>query len=168
MKNHTNIIFISSLVVATLASSFFFWLLSGIATNMDEARNIKLELEEARKKNNYARVLSSLLDNTKGEQKRLDTLFVDGEEVVNLLQEIERLGTYAGVAVGVASIRDDGNQILVTTSYSGSYARLRHFVALAENIPYAVFINSVRFTKQKKATQWGGSLEFVILKADNQ
>ena len=164
MIGRTNTIFATSLVVTTMSVLMFVWILFEINSNANDIKRTVAELAEIDKKNNHARAMGNLLDNTKTEREKLDKLFVDEEDIVNLLQEIERLGSYAGTGVSITSIQDTKDKMLITTSFSGSYAQLRYFVDFAENIPYAVFINSLRFTKQKRGDLWQASLELVVLK----
>lgn len=167
MKTNTYTILVLSLICAIAASSVFYWLMVQVRTNTLDAYNMQQQASTASADVNHMHVLTNIVEKYQDEQESFKKLFVSSDEIVSFLQELEQLGRSAGVVTEVGSIHDKGNSVLISVSTDGSFAQVRSFLELMENIQYAAFIESVYFTKHKQDGVWGCQIKLSVLKYES-
>ena len=129
------------------------------------------ELEIEAKKDRVLSLMKETLEDTTLERARLDSYFIENEDIVTLLEDIEILGKIAGVDLSFESVVVDTdmegalNLQIVT---NGSFKDIYYVLTLLEVLPVKVSFGNISITKaleknKEKRGQWDGSFRITIL-----
>ncbi len=166
MSKYSNIVFIASLFGVALACATFYMLIHSTYANLQRASDATLLSQRTSGMSSHMRILNTQLASSENERKELEFLLVNNGEIVPLLQEIEKLGRSAKLLATVGSISSSEERISVTVKVSGNFYNTKHFLSLLENMPKAVFVESVRVVKERKGTVWDMEVVLVALKTE--
>ena len=118
----------------------------------------------------YYRGLKRTLADTEETRGVLDTYLVHQDTFVPFVEEMESLGTHAGVALTVenAAPSSDNRTLTLTMSVGGSFEDIAYFLSLLEAFPAKVSFREARILKntpdksgRAPKTPWGGS--FIVI-----
>jgi len=116
-----------------------------------------------------------LINDTREQREKLNNYFVTEDEIVVFIEQIESLGSFAGVslelnAVDVVSDAGDDALSLKFTTY-GSWEGTYYLLALIETLPYNIYIERVRVLREdseNKGSQWRGDFNIRLNSFINQ
>ena len=129
------------------------------------------ELEIEAKKDRVLSLMKETLEDTTLERAKLDSYFIENEDIVTLLEEIEILGEVAGVDLSFESVVVDTDveaalnlQIVTIGSFKDTY----YILTLLEVLPVKISFGNISITKtleknKEKRGQWRGSFRVTIL-----
>ncbi len=152
MKNKsTNLILIISVILLVLFSFTFVYLLNIIKNknNHISAVSITLGRKMAEKQNITA--LEKKMTELVSIQKQISNYFVDTSNIDKFVEYLENVGSVNGSEVSVNSvdpIKNDKTKILVSLSINGSFSEVVKSIAIIENSPYGITINSLYLNKE--------------------
>jgi hypothetical protein len=115
-----------------------------------------------------------LILNTKEDIKNLNSYFVDSDNMVGFIKDIETLGKNAGVSLVLSSvdISDDGNGLLsLKFTTEGDWSGLMYLLSLVESMPVKMVVNNVSFAKQdikQGKKYWDGKFSITLLSFINK
>ncbi len=121
------------------------------------------------------RSIRNILTNTEAERSRLSTEHVvKADGVVSFIEEVERLGTVAGVDISVDTIEvaqadnADGvfEPLLVRFRTTGTWQQVFHVLTLVESLPLPISYSNIRLESSGggSASLWRGTFGVSVLK----
>lgn len=161
-------------------SAFAFFFLK-IRTQANRISDLTSEVGVDMNRDKNLRAAKAALSENKAEISLLDSYFVKSDGVVDFINGLEALGNKNGVTINIASVSVESDPKAKATLYemlrlkieiSGSWASVTNFIAILENIPYAVSISQVSLASIPSAandgvkgnTVWRGAIDFGVLK----
>ncbi len=109
---------------------------STIISTQDEKRMMETQLE-------------SLFNSTKEERAFISDLFINKEEIVPFIEEIEKIDDYSNVELNISSIDSDDLYFKAHIEAEGTWHDIMHTLILIENMPYSVSINNIKLEGEK-------------------
>ncbi len=122
-------------VVITLA--MMAWQKSQEVTNLSQQADILNQKQNS---------LNNLKSAASDSQKIINALFINDKTKAALIDQLEELGTQAGVEYTLNNAEDQVSLNYDVTA-KGNFADLYQFISLVENLPYQVTIKSVHLAK---------------------
>lgn len=168
MKKNKFIITIAVVVLANAAAigvwSYLFSALGQEDNNIYEIQ--KKSLINEKKAQKYKEI-SVFMDETFSKRETLDSVFLDKESIIKIIEELEANAEKAGVAIKLGNINIGENKTqkpLLSFSLNGDFNQIFHYLLLLENMPYSVEVKKTQLQKEGKiGTQSKWNAEFEIL-----
>ena len=165
MKNKKLIISIFLVVLVSsgiIGSWFYLCYAVGVKkSNVDEAnhriKTIEKQIEESRS-------LESFLKEIEEDKKRIKSIFLTEDVVVNFIRDLEVLARNSGVVMKLTAIDIDNVQKLggahFRLSVNGRFSEVYRYLTLLENIEYQVSIKAAHL--QESNDSWLGNFEIIL------
>lgn len=127
-------------VMSISAASLFFGSAYFIYSKKPPLSRLSAERSGIAEEEEYYRGLKKTISDTRGEQDALNSYFIDPDNFVPFVEEIEALGTHAGAALTVesAALADNGRNLALTLSAKGTFEQTLYFLSLLEAFPAKV------------------------------
>lgn len=159
--NHRHYILVTLALLSIVASSLTFYFLYkrtvAQAMRYDEINN-EINSEDGRKK--YEQELLKNYDRTKSDREKLLTYMVKEDEIVSLIESVERIGEYSKTELELSSIsKGNKNNIKSRVNVKGEWSSVIRSLILMENLPFVLSINNISLATS-------GNLESSISKGD--
>jgi hypothetical protein len=180
-KTKKTTIFMAILVVVIAVVYIVFFI--SIKNKNESVSLVINEVDIAIEKEVKLKSVKSLIEDIEDEREKLDIYFVDDEEVIDFIENIEDLAGDTGVGVEVMSvdISDDRNNtpqqnsiselLLLSLKVEGSWDDLFQFILLVEGLPFKIDISKVNIEaiyssgeKKESSGNWKGLLSLGVLK----
>ena|SRR3989344_4486610 len=141
------------LALCVLAASFFFGSAYFIYSKKPSLSRLSAELSGIYEEEAYYHNLKKTISDTRAEQGALDSYFVDPDNFVPFVEEIEALGKRAGVALTVesAALTDSNRNLALTLSAGGTFEQIFYFLSLLEAFPAKITFDRVWIAKSVTA-----------------
>jgi len=178
-RNHTNIIFALSVIMAIATICLFIFLFKVIRNKNEHASAVLVTLEEKIKEKENAVIFSERRLEIQDTQHTIDNYFVDQNKIDTFVGYLEDLNKDAGVEISVESIEippKTKNTISIKLSVDGNFQEVIKTIYLLENIPYQVNFTQVNLNKNiqqpiveegkdvlSKVPAWQAEVSFNIL-----
>lgn len=180
-KTKKTFIFITILVVviAVVYTMFF----TSIKTKNENISLVINDIDISIERETKLKSVKSLIEDIKDDREKLDTYFVDDDEVIDFIENIETLAENMGVGVEVLSvdISDDENNtpeqnriselLLLSLRVEGLWSDLFHFISIVEGLPFKIDVSKVNIDavyqdgeKIVSSGNWKGLLNLSVLK----
>lgn len=150
-KSWTNILIIISaiiLLISIFSLVYFLNIIKNKNINISAA-NIALDKKVSDQDNmNGLKNKIIELGNT---QKSISSHFVNTEAIDTFVEYLENTGTSNGIDLSVKSVdvpKNEKNKILVSINMTGSFSNVMKIMAILENSPYNIVINSTYLNKE--------------------
>ncbi|MEK7535533.1 MAG: hypothetical protein AAB590_00770 [Patescibacteria group bacterium] len=123
-----------------------------------------LALAEENEKEVYVTATSRDLRETENEQAELESLFVHVGGEAAFLEQVENLGSLAGVSLKVFTFEKRDKSLRVVLEGSGSFYANYYYLKLLETMPFYVTIDKSMFTKEStgEGSIWKGRHDFTL------
>lgn len=143
------LLLVAFLMLSIIAASLFFGSAYFIYSKKPSLSRLSSELSGISGEEAYYRGLKKTIADTRDEQGALDSYFVDPNNFVPFVEEIEALGKSAGVALTVESAaQTDSNRNLALTLYAGgTFEETLYFLSLLEAFPAKIIFDRAWIAK---------------------
>lgn len=149
-KNHTKLIFYTSIIVTLLAIGAFVVIFK-IIINKNEHTSIVLStLDDKMIKKQNSSALTSRLAEIETIEKTLKGYFVDTAQIDSFIDYLEKLGLGFGTVIKVENFEMssvDKSILNVEISSKGTFDNMMRVVKLVENAPYQIDVKKVSLVK---------------------
>ena len=143
MENNPRRLYSPTVSIATLlvlviaAVAIFFIATYFIYSKKPSLARLSTELSGISEEEAYYRGLKKTISDTRAEQEALNSFFIDPDNFVSFVEEIEALGTRAGVALTVesAALTDNDRNLALTLNTGGTFGETLYFLSLLEAYP---------------------------------
>jgi len=132
-------------------------------------QEVLARVEEALLVREEAQSLKHLMVDTQSARDQLDSYFVNSEDVVSFIEEMESLGSRAGVSLDLSSVSVDkeANSLFLQFNTRGSWGQTAYFLALLETFPRKIRTERISLNKANAAEEesglvWQGSFTIVL------
>lgn len=147
-----------------------------IQGKMIAVAEIKQEVNTIREENEQLANLTSVIRQIESDQAQLRSYFVEQNDIIIFLEELESLGDVTGAVVEVKTIEEIegdgtyGNQLDLNVTAQGSWEEVYHFLTLLENFPIKLVIDQSEMrtieavsTEENPEEIWLSVLNFRVL-----
>lgn len=174
MKNSLKI-FITLFIITVVIAGVFAYLLyilddaeimiSELGNNIRNEKAKESALESVRK----------VLNGSNSDSVNLNSYFVDKNNVVSFVKEIENLGKKAGIKLDIVSLNSfiikdsNGNasdRVFMKIEVVGYWDNVYSMISYIESLPYKLSLNRISFNvidSKKLPRQWDAEIEFSVL-----
>jgi len=153
--------FITTFVLIALLNGIalagWFYVLSVVKDNFDTINEIRSKIAVDDKKIEESSSLKKIMTEATGEKQKIDSIFLDKQSIIKLIEELESIANKTGISIDIGSIN--------MFSLKGKFSQLFHYLVLLENISYAISIDKIDFQKQEKsspASEWQANFEISL------
>lgn len=154
MKNKKIITtFILVIVLNGVALAGWFYLLSVVDGKFNAINEIRSKIIINDAKIQEGSLLKKSIAEVAGEKQKIDSIFLDKQSVIKLIEELESIANKTGASIDIGSIN--------MFSLKGKFSQIFHYLVLLENIPYAISIDKMNFQKQEK-NMWQANFEISL------
>lgn len=145
--------FAVTLALCAIAITLFFGALYFIYSKKPSLSRLSAERSGIADEEAYYRGLKKTLSDTNAKQSVLDSYFIDPDNFVPFVEEIEALGTRARVALTVesAALADSNRNLALTMNTSGTFEETLYFLSLLEAYPTKITFDRAWIAKSATA-----------------
>lgn len=136
-----------SVVVVALAYGYLYKTIDISTENIAKTR-ADIQSEESLK--SQSKSISSLFESTASNRAKVRASVVDSEKVVDLIVAVESLGSRSGSKVTIINITSQKNEVYMNVSATGSWSSVMRTLVMAESLPYASAMDSLRLDASDK------------------
>lgn len=76
----------------------------------------------------------------------IDTLYIDGNNVISFIEFIESLARSAGVSSEIEDLKIEEGELTMLVDVSGSWREVNTFVIMLENVPYHLVVDELNIS----------------------
>ncbi|MEX0919109.1 MAG: hypothetical protein WDZ85_04095 [Candidatus Paceibacterota bacterium] len=157
------IIFLVFLLVIAISLWFFLlYLVKNQARTIAEREN---RIEQLQDQETDLVALENLVESTAADRRLLAEYFYAEDDIINLIELIERVAAETGTTVDISNI-DPGDDLLITLRSTGSATAVRNFITRLETGPFISSFGKVTLQKNIEADEvvsWTANLILKIL-----
>lgn len=113
--------------------------------------------------------LERMLKDTETERKKLSEYFITKKNAVSFIEQMEKIGKSAHVALSVNSVSDEAKDtgvINLNFSVMGSFSNIFRFIELVDTVPYKVTIKKMDIQavndQKEENLKWSGSFTVML------
>jgi sRNA-binding regulator protein Hfq len=134
------------------------YFLSVIKNQADMITEIRSQIAVNEKKAESDRSLKNLMTEIAVEKQKIDSVFLDKQSIIKLIEELESIANKTGTSIDIGSVN--------SFSLKGNFSQLFHYLVLLENIPYTININKMSLQQQGKDI-WRANFEISLISFSN-
>jgi hypothetical protein len=146
----TNLILSLSIITAIVVATVFILFFKVIKNKNEHTSAVLTTLETKINKKANIKMLEKKIAELEATRARIDSYFVDSEQIDSFISYLENLGTTAGTVLEVKTVEispNKKNTILGKVSAQGTFASVMKTITLLESIPYQIEVTSVYLNK---------------------
>ncbi|MCR4330343.1 MAG: hypothetical protein NUV49_00420 [Patescibacteria group bacterium] len=172
LQKKTKWFFLTAIVLNILAVGLDVYAFSFLKEKSKEMAMIAGEIQAYEQSGEKLTSMRHLVDETRHEREKIDSLFVSGDDIVGFIGRIESLGRHAGVSLELKSVdvtKDDEGVLSLRFSTKGDWEGTLYFLALMESMPLRIETESVNLRNIKQVEQgkmttfWSGDFKISLL-----
>ena len=171
MKNFKNKFANNPIILAVamlfLVTGAFFFLHKHIQTINAKALDIQSQTSQSVSEKREARALLDFFNENQSSIQELDTHFVKGVEIVDILQYVERLATRVNAVAEVSAVdvTKDGQSLFIDMKIRGGFGNIYKFINLLEQADYILEITSldIQAVNSESGASWAGSIKVKVI-----
>lgn len=172
LQKKTKWFFLTAIVLNILAVGLDVYAFSFLKEKSKEVAMIAWEIQAYEQSGEKLTSMRHLVDDTRREREKIDSLFVGGDNIIGFIGRIESLGRHAGVSLELKSVdvtKDGEGALSLRFSTKGDWESTLYFLALMESMPLRIETENVnlRNIKQmdegKTTTFWSGDFSISLL-----
>ena len=160
-KQKTGLIFTGVVFLVLLLLGAYGYSFLEMKKTSENAALVSAELNQYLSKKGTINILKTAVKSTKEERKKIDTYFVEWDDMPDFAKEIESLGKISGTELVITGLGVKDNTLLLKISSNGSFKNTLQLVALIENLPFKLEITEAYIDLVKKNisdNEGGGTL----------
>lgn len=184
-KNKTNLILALSILLLLVLVSFFVYFLQVIKNKNKHISAVNITLQEKIIERDNRSVLQKRILELVSTYNKINEYFVDSSSIDKFVGYLENIGSDNGVDLSVKGVdipKGEKNKISINININGSFSNVTKVVALLENAPYDISINSLYLNKEiipvteitpapantkivppQVKSQWQANVTFIVL-----
>ena len=150
-KNKTNLILILSIILLLIIISIFVYFLHVIKNKNKHISAVNIALQEKITERDNRSVLQKRILELVSTYNKISSYFVDSSSIDKFVEYLENIGNDNGVDLSVKGVdipKGEKNKISININIDGSFTNVTKVVALLENAPYDISINSLYLNKE--------------------
>ncbi len=172
LQKKTKLFFLTAVVLNILVAGLNVYALSSVKEKSKEVAVLAGEIQAYEQSGKRLKSMRHLVDDTRNEREKIDSLFVSGDGIVGFIERIESLGRRANVSLELKSVdvAKDGEETLsLRFSTEGDWESTLYFLALMESMPLRIeaegvnLRNITRLEEGKTTTFWSGDFNISLL-----
>jgi Tfp pilus assembly protein PilO len=161
---------IVALAVTALLAVGYVWMFMAVRAELTQASLVAEEVQILAKKNAYTNTVRKVVRDTEALRSELDSYFVNEEDLVTFLNDLENLGDNAGAVVTVQSVQTGKRiskdasieELRLALKADGSLENVFHLLSLIEAFPKAISLDKVRLTRRQTEGSWQGTFDVTV------
>lgn len=173
--SHTAIYFLISLVAFAGLAGLYWTVYKSIDGQTVRTANVLKEVVKEKYRKDHEKNLAGTLKGVEADRSRIMSFFIRNDQAVGFIEKIESIGGAAGTNVTISSINADDlsekpegtiGKFGAHISTVGTWPSVMKSILLAEQLPYSVSINNLRFETASLEDAAGKALPEKGWKAD--
>ncbi len=161
-----------SLVALAISSATYMWLFIKVNDTIREVAIVSESAQLLSAQNAYTQTIRKIVRDTSSERDKINSYFVTDEGLVSFLENIEGLGTRAGVSLEVQSVSvgdsidKDGlvSQLRLSLESEGTIKEIYYILSLLEAYPKALSVRRVQMNQRSDTLAWVGTFDIEVIK----
>ena len=161
-----------SVVALGISSATYMWLFTKVNDTIREAAIISESAQLLSAQNAYTQTIRKIVRDTSDEREKINSYFVTDEGLVSFLEDIEGLGTRAGVNLEVQSVSvgntidKDGlvSPLRLSLESEGTITEIYYILSLLEAYPKALSVRRVQIYQRPDTLVWVGTFDIEVIK----
>jgi Tfp pilus assembly protein PilO len=176
----TKQILVFTVFLAFASVVFYILFFNNIKEKNNTISAIANDIDIAIQKETKLKSVKDIIKDTKQGREKIDTYFIKDDEIINFIEEIEKIGRDIGVDVEIISVsisdsklqQDNISELLnLSLEAQGQWGRVFHFLAFIENLPFKINILTMNLTaiykgggKKESSGIWKGFFSINAIK----
>lgn len=156
--NHRHLVLLILALVALSASIFtysFFY--NFVKSEAEESAQLSQQIAAIEEQRRHEQGVASVYQQSVSDLAALKSYVVTGEQVVDLIEEIEEIGTTTSTSLELTGITNSANAsqkegefsvFTATVHGKGTWTNIMRALILIEHLPYSMSINNIRFAEE--------------------
>lgn len=165
MKDKKFIITIALIVLLNgIVLAGWLYLFSYLEKQNDLIREERQRILMNEKKLENNRSLKDLMNKIADEKQKIDSVFLDKENIINFIESLESVSGKTGASIKIGNINIDNRKeknVFLQFSLTGDFVRLFHYLVLLENLPYLINIEKTGL-KKAASNEWRADFEVSV------
>ncbi len=161
-----------SLVALVVSSATYIWLFIKVNDTIREAAIVSESAQLLSAQNAYTQTIRKIVRDTSDDRDKINSYFITDEKLVSFLENIENLGTRAGVSLEVQSVSvgdtidKDGlvSQLRLSLESEGTIKEVYYILSLLEAYPKALSVRRVQMNQRSDTLAWVGTFDIEVIK----
>ncbi len=151
------------LLINILAIVSWFYFLSILKNQNQSMQDIKYKIQSAVQKINAVKLSESLLENEAENKTKIDSVFLDDQTVVKLIDEVDSLKVKTGADIKIGAIDFNiSNKPHLQLKAGGTFSQIYQSIVLLENMPYMFDFNNVSLNFNSEQKSWSADIDITI------
>jgi len=172
LQKKTKLFFLTAVVLNIFAGGLNVYALSAVKEKNAEVAALAGEIQARGQSTEELKSMKHLVEDTRSELEKIDSLFISGDGIVGFIERIESLGRHAKVSLELKSVdvtKGDGEVLSLRFSTEGDWESTLYFLALMESMPLRIEADGVnlrnvtRTEEGKTTTFWSGDFRISLL-----
>lgn len=165
MKSKKFIITIILIILLNgVALAGWLYLFSILKGQNDLAKEEQQKIAVSEKKFQNSNSLKGLMNEIVGEKQKIDSVFLDKENIINFIENLESIADKTGASIKISSINinnQDKKGLSLQFKLAGNFNQLFQYLVLLENLPYLIDIERVDF-RNLAPNEWEANFEILV------
>lgn len=165
--NHRHYILVLISIVSVILSLFVYvFIYKKTTMQADHYVLSSKEVENEDEKRKNERELVKRFNSTTESRSKLKSFFVEGDKVVDFIEQVERIGDYSKTDLELSSISNSQGMVKAKVNVQGGWPGVMTALTLLENLPFSVNLKNVRLDvsgDQAKQHSWTLTLDIEAL-----
>lgn len=141
-----------TMILAIASVVFYVLFFNNVKGKNETISTIINDIDIAIQKETRLKSAKDIIKDTETGRGKLDTYFIDNEEIIDFIEEIEKIGRDIGVEIEIISVsisdskiqRDNISEVLnLDLKAEGKWSSVFHFLALIEKMPFKINISKI-------------------------
>ena len=168
-RNQKFIAFIIALIILNLLGiGGWIYAFSYLNHSKSEAMEIYKQLAVTEKRIKDIKLFEDLLTSLSDEKKKIDSVFLDQQDFIRIIEDLEKLASTTDTIVELEGINfstpsDQDNQLQLQLKVTGSFKDVFHYLVLLEHLPYQASFEKAQIQKQTGKSKWDAHFNIKIL-----
>ncbi len=162
MKNKQKLIISIVLIVGInlIAIAGWWFVYSSVQQERDTIANLRREIDINERRMNNSRSLGVLLTDIKKDEEKISLTFLNSNNIVKFIEDLEFLGRKASTTLEVNAIKlptpgDNIKEPAFHFKITGTFGELFQYFTLLENLPYQIEIERVSLFNPQTSNSGG-------------
>jgi len=165
-KQKTKIILVAAVVLDLLLVGVYAYAFNTVKVKNENASLVSEELDEYLSKEGTINILKKTVKDTEEERGKLNSYFVERDDLPDFAKKIESLRELAEVSLEITGLGENQDVLSLDITSSGSFSRILNLISFIETLPFKVeitkaYINTIDILDENDeviGTEWDGNI----------